>query len=922
MKNLKFLYVLILGLLYGCSSDGSLSAHEDSAYESFKVSTEQDQAHEGMVRVLAKNTTYYVGTDEETAKANEKPKMKVKFGYDFSIGIHEVTCREMGEDFCSKDTEDYANLPVVYVTYFDAVLYANKRSVEEGLDTAYTYGKASYDEEGRCIGLSDLKFKPDVNAYRLPTEAEWMLVSSGSWNPAKSWNSSNSEFKRHPVCSADTSGMPVCDMAGNVSEWVNDWLGYFADTVMTNFAGALNEGSVGERVLKGGSFRNGEKNLFRYSRGDIYTVVSSMKAEYVGFRLAFGSIPKASFLSGKNTASPGNYNMVASLTDLRQATGTYQTKFAFRDDVTGNLVFVDGHSGNYDFVVIEDSIEVYHPEISPDGKRVAFCSKQEGVAGVSKLFVRDLNASGSNLVQLDVESAAIPRWRILDNGDTVIVYVSDAGVNSEESRWMEKSTWQVKFSGGKFGKTQKLFDGSFHGGVSEDGSLAVTGARLLRARLMESSMQTGENLVWYGEEQACNVSLSRDGSKRTLFLDFGGRTGHQFVGESYRTHQNLLVVDSTGDLVQHVAAPAGYSFDHTEWAVGSESAGGENLVVATLTNGNGAHTTIVLVDMDSEKVIPLVEGDELWHPSLWVKSVNKSANGISLDSAGEYLTEFHDSEQALYRHKLGLFWKNFDETEILLVGSSRTEWGLNPDLYPERKMLNVGVSGIDIGRDLYFIKNYGLNHGKNLKAIVLSVDLDGWRGYEDHLELVMVAGSGYTYDANHGFWADSIPEGFLQAVEDGLPADDFVTKDYTEAGGRCRESVSWTSAPIEVVFDSVFTPSQEKYLDGKLKELKEVVEMASKRDIYVIGIVFPQAPQYKNTGSFGVYGLQRSVAKKKLQWLDSLAKENSHFVLMDEYKMGDHDYPDYMALNRDHLSCEGAEQVTNRLVDKLDSLMK
>ena len=39
---------------------------------------------------------------------------------------------------------------------------------------------------------------------------------------------------------------------------------------------------------------------------------------------------------------------------------------------------------------------------------------------------------------------------------------------------------------------------------------------------------------------------------------------------------------------------------------------------------------------------------------------------------------------------------------------------------------------------------------------------------------------------------------------------------------------------------------------------------------------------------------------------------------MNENKMGDHDYPDSMAMNTDHLAFPGAVQITRRL----DSLLK
>ena len=181
---------------------------------------------------------------------------------------------------------------------------------------------------------------------------------------------------------------------------------------------------------------------------------------------------------------------------------------AFRNDISGNLAYINYNDGTLSVTEIEDTLEVYHPDISPDGKHVAFCTRFEGIAGESRLYVRDLNANGSNLVKLDVPSAAIPRWRVV-NGDTVIVYVTDAGNNKDETAFAATSTWQVKFANGKFGVPEKLFDGAYHGGISEDNKLAVTGARVLRALLADPASditQKSNPAIWYNNEQACNVN--------------------------------------------------------------------------------------------------------------------------------------------------------------------------------------------------------------------------------------------------------------------------------------------------------------------------------------------------------------------------------------------------------------------------------
>ena len=875
----------------------------------------------GMMRVNVTDEPVILGTKDESAKADERPQMKVVLNYDFWIARSEVTCKEFNSLMkkatglvldCSHDS-----LPATDITYYDAVLFANARSKSEKMDTAYTYSKALFDSGKHCTNLEGFDFHAETDAYRLPTEAEWMLVAKAVWNLSDGWTAENSDYKLHKVCSKAASSDRVCDIVGNAMEWVNDWFGNFRDTLLNNYVGAPDGGTMGRRIVKGGSYRNSSESIKSYNRGDVYTVTSATKADYVGFRLALGAIPNATWLNASGNVVESRVVPLVSAATIRSLMGSYRTKIAFRNDITGNLAFVDYSGGTNSVTEINDTLDVFHPEISPDGKKVAFCTSFEGASSKSALYVRDLNAKGTNLVKLDVNSAAIPRWRVLENGDTVIVYVTDAGNNKDEAAFKSASTWQVQFAKGKFGKPQKLFDGAFHGGISEDNLLAVTGARLLRARVADSGANlTGKakDELWYSGEQACNVSLAKDGSKRTSFLDFGGKTGRKFVGESYSTHERLLIANTKGELIQSVKAPSGYTFDHSEWATGSP------LIIATLANTNGAHQKVVALNLKDSSIVELLEGDELWHPHLWV-GLNGSSDTndfINLDSAGIYLSEDHQLEQVFYRIKMEKFWKNLSTTEVVLVGSSRMERGADPEMFPEWNMLNFGVMGIDAERDYYFIYNYLLNHSEHLKAIAISIDLDFWRGVEDHLGLVLSSGVGYAYDANHSFWKNGVPVGFVEAVENAYPAPSEVLNQFSDRGGTFFAGRSWDADGLDVLRDSLFTDKEMEYLNKNLKELENLTKQAAKKNIYVIGIIFPQAPQYKKTGAFGAYGLPRSVAMKKIAYLDSLAKSNKYFVFMDENKMGNHDYPDKMANNRDHLSKEGAQKLTARI----DSVLK
>ena len=869
----------------------------------------------GMLRIKAVGETVLLGTNEVTAKVNERPSMKSRFDYDFSMGRTEVTCAEFNDLMTAKglSLSCEASVPATNITYYDAVLFANERSKSEGFDTAYTYSRAVFDSEGRCTNLEGFAYRPEEDAYRLPTEAEWILVAKVNWNVSGAWTSENSDYKLHPVCEKADSSSQVCDIAGNAMEWVNDWLGKFRDTTVTNFVGAPDGGALGQRIVKGGSYRNSAESITLYSRGDVYTVTSSTRADYVGFRLAFGAIPGATWMRNDGKVASSRVVPLASSAAMRSLFQTYKAKLAFRDENSGNLAYIDYSSGNLSVHEIEDSLDVHHPEISPDGKYVAFCTGLEGVSEKSELYVRDLNATGSNLVKLEVESAAIPRWRVLESGDTVIVYVTDAGSNKEESAFKSASTWQVPFANGKFGKPQKLFDGAYHGGISADNALAVTGAKLLRARV------SGRDIVWYGGEQACNVSLAKDRSKRSLFLDFGGKTGREYAGVNYGTHERLLVVDSVGNLVQTLAAPAGYSFDHSEWVSNG------NFAVATLTNANGAHTKIVLVNLTDGSLVELVEGDELWHPTLWISEIQSSADtsvGEHLfepDSAGVYFVEGQDWPHEALGYKMNLMWKYANQVEILCVGSSRTEDGIVANKIQSGFALNMGHSGNDMNASLFVAENYGVNHLKKLKTIVVSLDFDLWQNETAFSDYLFLNTPGYIYDKNHSFWKNEDMADFSQIVEAVSPFSMEAINAYGKSRGWLEnESVEWGTPLVES--DSNWSLTNTNSLDWNLKRLESFVKEMNRLQINVVGVIFPQNPRYRETGSWGRYGPQRSAAEKYIESVQALAGRISRFEVLDENRNGNHDYTDQMALNTDHLSVSGAEYLTARLDSLLNTL--
>ena len=892
VKNFVVFIALTLVLVVGGCSDS------DSISDSPKTQDYLESLGlKDFLLVRSKGQSVLLGSQMESA-----------FDYDFLMGKHEVTCKEMGRD-CAD------SLPATDVTLFDAVLHCNRRSVAEGFDTAYSYTSAKFDQSGSCIGMEGLVFYPQVNAYRLPTEAEWMYTAGLDWNPDDSWNSQNSGYELHPVCSAKVGENGFCDMAGNAAEWVNDLKVRFRSEGVTDFVGGKVATGLEERIVKGGSFRNDPSSMNLHNRGDVYTVTSSTKADYVGFRLAFGAIPNPMYLNSEGSQNVVGYSLLANSRTVNDFVGAQHSKLVFRDGETERLVFVnfDGAIRSVEEMSVEGG---YHPDISPDGKFVAFSTGMEGVSGQSKVAVRRFDNAGEELV-LATESAAIPRWRVLENGDTVLVYVTDAGNNKGEADFLQRGTWQVRFSEAgeheKFGKSEKLFDGAYHGGVSKNNSLAVTGSSILRANI------NGKNEIWYDGLQACNVSLSHGGANKVLFLDFGGKTGRDFVGQFYGTHERVLIADSTGRLIKSIASPAGYSFDHTEWIAGSDS-----VFVATLVDANGNHRKVVLVNANTGDVLPLVEGEDLLHPVLWAGN-RSSESSWDYDSLGVYRAEEGQYFQIIAQ-KIPLLWKYKDSAEVVCLGNSHMIQSVMP-LNMSLSTINMGTIPCDMHCIEFLYEGYVSAQAKALKYLVIGLDIDLWTEYDSEGAVQVNFGNaaGFQYDMHHQYWRDGVDSLFLKRVEEIALADMEFVNMRKNRGWSSHECVpDWGSQGtglVEIQEDSTAFDDGARY-ESSYSKLLQVLDIAKKQNVVVVGVVFPVSPYYRNTGSFGRHGMRRSMAEMLIERLKKLAEENENFVLMDENKMGNHDYLGNVACDFDHLCVEGAKKLTSRLDSLLKSLEK
>jgi hypothetical protein len=177
---------------------------------------------------------------------------------------------------------------------------------------------------------------------------------------------------------------------------------------------------------------------------------------------------------------------------------------------------------------------------------------------------------------------------------------------------------------------------------------------------------------------------------------------------------------------------------------------------------------------------------------------------------------------------------------------------------------------------------------------------------------------GYIYDSDHNFWKDSIPSDLQKATYDSFGASSKKFNRQT-LGYSPFTASGWEDEP-PFLHDSTWNQQDPELFNASLNYLDSIILDAHQKSIYVIGVIFPQSPAYKNSGAYGAYGLKRSEAPALIDRISHISDTLPNFIFFDENKMGNHDYSDEMARDRDHLATPGAEQMTHRLDSLIQTL--
>lgn len=206
----------------------------------------------------------------------------IELDYEFDMMKYEIT-QGTYQLVMGSNPSHFSNCgldcPVEKISWFDAVLFANKLNQLLDLESCYTIDKydISWSKGIECQG------------WRLPTEAEWEYAAragtsykySGSDNASEvGWYRNNRHHSTQPVGLKKANRWDLYDMSGNVSEWCWDEYQEYTKKTRTNPIGGTQISPF--RIYRGGCWNDLAPCMSNTYRRHHYP---SLQYQFLGLRL-------------------------------------------------------------------------------------------------------------------------------------------------------------------------------------------------------------------------------------------------------------------------------------------------------------------------------------------------------------------------------------------------------------------------------------------------------------------------------------------------------------------------------------------------------------------------------------------------------------------------------------------------------------
>ena len=291
----KIAMIIMISLMAGLSISADDAERTGKSFKECEVCPEM---------VVIPPGSFIMGSPEtEKYREDDETRHKVTIAYSFAVSKGPVTWDQW--EACARDAmcdgqavetalrkenqgkpsdEEYVDYgrgerPVNGVSWWDAQVFVGWLNKKTGKDQYRLLTEAEYEYAARAGSTTAYWWgdEPSHEYANYGREAEQEL--GGAVEGRDIWGDETS-----PVCSFPVNGFGLCDMAGNIYQWIEDC--YEADgSKLPTDGSAVKSGNCNVRGFRGNSFMSDPKSLRSANRAFVYSPDSRGRS-YLGIRVA------------------------------------------------------------------------------------------------------------------------------------------------------------------------------------------------------------------------------------------------------------------------------------------------------------------------------------------------------------------------------------------------------------------------------------------------------------------------------------------------------------------------------------------------------------------------------------------------------------------------------------------------------------